>query len=773
MASGNQKKDNTVPRCFKHNKTWQPRIQQLLNKIRDSLLPKIYLGRFNNLLCTCDQGIATSRPGIVSLWDEVTDEQLAQAVGFIDRYVLENIGNANVPIMKKIMEWLRKDKEINAENSTAPQPAPRSSALKLLFLLRKVIDKDYSVLEPRKVKAVQQAKKKEKEELNLTVVLEDYKPELLGQLVGFCGRNIMTFMKREKCHVRFEKVQTDNGAEKVKATIKKTTESMSELENIATELKKFATETQDTVEAYVPSDDEEITPEVLSVYDEVDQMNQDELKEEYKELVEAVDKDVLGPNTQFADVSYHYTANPSTRYKAITKKMTLVNQIQAFNEVKSKLVGQAKAPQSPASHISSLSIGQSLSTATRSAATDNTVPKSAASGDTSASKASQSGASSTGGSTNQMAGASTLVHPIDLNDPAAADPCPTKCLVHDRRWVSTYQYTLTQCYTHIRLPKKFGSRFSRLICTCNKNRPEARLYFVVEDYMVKGFGQCKEKVERWPQECQVIMKPLITQLEKYDKSEVWHSLFKFVFYFNSVDANLMDVFDIDHKLPGQNSTYVPRQEKPYLYQASVPLTIVRPASTATQSTASSGASGSYLTQSGAGASGLSSYRSILFQSVASAEPSPQSTRKRPTLKRLSPDDWSEDCYYHGKKKKFVFQCVVNYLHKHAGLPVKLNIPYSMAVCVCNETVDFKDLYKTENDCESDCRTMKIKLSMWRGDSKSSIQPYIGLLEDYIYNKNITDGFLKLVYHFNQVYRRELGFYEELHNLVKKQRNLKK
>ncbi|XP_053401978.1 uncharacterized protein LOC128557767 isoform X2 [Mercenaria mercenaria] len=707
MASGNQKKDNTVPRCFKHNKTWQPRIQQLLNKIRDSLLPKIYLGRFNNLLCTCDQGIATSRPGIVSLWDEVTDEQLAQAVGFIDRYVLENIGNANVPIMKKIMEWLRKDKEINAENSTAPQPAPRSSALKLLFLLRKVIDKDYSVLEPRKVKAVQQAKKKEKEELNLTVVLEDYKPELLGQLVGFCGRNIMTFMKREKCHVRFEKVQTDNGAEKVKATIKKTTESMSELENIATELKKFATETQDTVEAYVPSDDEEITPEVLSVYDEVDQMNQDE------------------------------------------------------------------APQSPASHISSLSIGQSLSTATRSAATDNTVPKSAASGDTSASKASQSGASSTGGSTNQMAGASTLVHPIDLNDPAAADPCPTKCLVHDRRWVSTYQYTLTQCYTHIRLPKKFGSRFSRLICTCNKNRPEARLYFVVEDYMVKGFGQCKEKVERWPQECQVIMKPLITQLEKYDKSEVWHSLFKFVFYFNSVDANLMDVFDIDHKLPGQNSTYVPRQEKPYLYQASVPLTIVRPASTATQSTASSGASGSYLTQSGAGASGLSSYRSILFQSVASAEPSPQSTRKRPTLKRLSPDDWSEDCYYHGKKKKFVFQCVVNYLHKHAGLPVKLNIPYSMAVCVCNETVDFKDLYKTENDCESDCRTMKIKLSMWRGDSKSSIQPYIGLLEDYIYNKNITDGFLKLVYHFNQVYRRELGFYEELHNLVKKQRNLKK
>jgi hypothetical protein len=57
------------------------------------------------------------------------------------------------------------------------------------------------------------------------------------------------------------------------------------------------------------------------------------------------------------------------------------------------------------------------------------------------------------------------------------------------------------------------------------------------------------------------MKPLITQLEKYDKSEVWHSLFKFVFYFNSVDANLLNVFDVGHKLPGECSTYIPRQEK--------------------------------------------------------------------------------------------------------------------------------------------------------------------------------------------------------------------
>ncbi|XP_060552090.1 uncharacterized protein LOC132713485 [Ruditapes philippinarum] len=373
-------------------------------------------------------------------------------------------------------------------------------------------------------------------------------------------------------------------------------------------------------------------------------------------------------------------------------------------------------------------------------------------------------------STNQMAGSSTLVHSVDLNDTEAGDPCPTKCIVHDRRWVSTYQYTLTQCYTHIKLQKKHGSRFSRLICTCDKKRPEARLYFLVEDYMVRGFAQCKEKIERWPQDCKVIMKPLITQLEKYDKSEVWHSLFKFVFYFNSVDANLLNVFDVGHKLPGECSTYIPRQEKPYLYQASVPFTIVRPPPTTTVTASSAGASGTSTTPSGIGASSFQG--SISVSSVSTSTPPAKPEKKKATLKRLCPDDWSDDCYYHGKKKKFVFQCVVNYLHKNGGLPIKLNIPFSMAVCACNETVDFNDFYKTEDECETDCRTMKIKLALWRGDSKASIQPYIELLEEYTRNKKITDGFLKLVYHFNQVYRRDLAYYEELHTLVKKQRNMK-
>lgn len=298
---------------------------------------------------------------------------------------------------------------------------------------------------------------------------------------------------------------------------------------------------------------------------------------------------------------------------------------------------------------------------------------------------------------------------------------------------------------------------------------------MTEEYMVKGFDQCREKVGRWPQEIQTIMKPLITQLEKYDKSEIWHSLFKFVYYFNSVDSQLLNVFDSDYKLPGQGTAYVPRKEKPYMYQVVLPSTLINPPATA--STAAAGASGSTSLPYGVSTAGTSyaQFRlSCLSQSSsASAVKEDQPTRKKASLKRLHPEEWSDDCYYHGKKKKFVFQCVVNYLHKNGGLPVKLNIPFSMAVCVCKETVDFKEFYKTVRECKDDCITMKVKLNFWRGDSKASIQPYIKLLDDYLNHGNITDGFLKLVYHFNQVYKHDLSFYEDLHYLLKQHRNAKK
>lgn len=39
--------------CMKHDAKWQSRVQFLLNKVRDSLIPKQHVRRFNNLLCTC------------------------------------------------------------------------------------------------------------------------------------------------------------------------------------------------------------------------------------------------------------------------------------------------------------------------------------------------------------------------------------------------------------------------------------------------------------------------------------------------------------------------------------------------------------------------------------------------------------------------------------------------------------------------------------------------------------------------------------------------
>lgn len=215
-----------------------------------------------------------------NIWEEVTDEQLAHAVIFVDNFIAQNNGNANVPMLKKIMEWLRKDKEINEENSSVPQPSSQSSALKLLYLIQMVIEKKFDILQTHKRKAaVQQSQKKMKEEKSLTIILEDYKPELMGQLIGFRGQNLLRFMKEQRCHVTIERVQMD-GVEKVKATIKKTTEDISVLEKIAEQLKEFAKDTQEIVESYEPprSDDEEdITEDQAAGEIEDNQMDQEQV----------------------------------------------------------------------------------------------------------------------------------------------------------------------------------------------------------------------------------------------------------------------------------------------------------------------------------------------------------------------------------------------------------------------------------------------------------------------------------------------------------------
>ena len=45
------------------------------------------------------------------------------------------------------------------------------------------------------------------------------------------------------------------------------------------------------------------------------------------------------------------------------------------------------------------------------------------------------------------------------------------CIVHDRRWVPTYQFTLTRCYQALNLETKYGRAFSRFVCCCESSVP--------------------------------------------------------------------------------------------------------------------------------------------------------------------------------------------------------------------------------------------------------------------------------------------------------------
>lgn len=87
------------------------------------------------------------------------------------------------------------------------------------------------------------------------------------------------------------------------------------------------------------------------------------------------------------------------------------------------------------------------------------------------------------------------------------------------------------------------------------------MYFIKEDEMVDGFEKCKRSLLSWPQECQPIIRPLIGQLEKYDRSDIWHSLFKFVFYFHGLSGGNTAMMEMDYKLPGHCTTIEPRPEK--------------------------------------------------------------------------------------------------------------------------------------------------------------------------------------------------------------------
>ncbi|KAL4235395.1 hypothetical protein ACF0H5_007031 [Mactra antiquata] len=388
--------------------------------------------------------------------------------------------------------------------------------------------------------------------------------------------------------------------------------------------------------------------------------------------------------------------------------------------------------------------------------------------------------------TNTMPAPNTYNHVIDPSKAGSStDPCPTSCMVHDRRWLSTYQYTLNQCYKHFGLSRNYGSRFSKLICTCRAERPEARHYFLKEDDMVKEFENCRKILQNWPRECQLIIQPLINQLIKYDRSDIWHSLFKFVYYTHGISGGASDCLRVDHKLPGLKLLHVvPRPEKPYLYQVNFAQQGSQSSSAGTSLTAATGtncigtslgfssilssagpsvANNGVNSASGSGSHDCSSTQTCNMNLLKEVTITPTPKKE---LKRVHAEDWSDDCYFHAKKKRSAFQCVVNSLQDNSRLPTYLNKPFCINVCVCNETVDMKEFYPSKSTLQGDCRAMKSKLQMKRSINQSTIQPFIADLEKYLKEDTITDGLMKFVFHYTKAIKGNWMAFEATYELMK-------
>lgn len=76
-----------------------------------------------------------------------------------------------------------------------------------------------------------------------------------------------------------------------------------------------------------------------------------------------------------------------------------------------------------------------------------------------------------------------------------------------------------------------------------------KLYYPSENYQV-DFDAVFQCIEKWPEDVQMIMKPLLTELKKYTGAETFHSLLKFVFYFDAVIRKKLEKLEPDYILPG-------------------------------------------------------------------------------------------------------------------------------------------------------------------------------------------------------------------------------
>ncbi|XP_052819032.1 uncharacterized protein LOC128244924 isoform X2 [Mya arenaria] len=688
-------KGNAPGRCLKHHPSWRGRIQWLMNSLRDAIIPVKYLGRFNHLLCTCDE----SANEIDNPWETVTDEMFAESVTFIDGHINQNPDNPHNQCLRKLMTWLRQDKEINPELTVGAQPVPRSSALRMLYLLQRTIGRDFSVYISRR-QSMQAPRVPKRVQMTLTVELEGIREDMIGHIIGWRGDNLMPLQRRLQCGITLESRKIGE-VQKVYAKIVKRAEQMSELEEVREELQQLANETQGQQENYTG-----------------------------------------GGNMDFSDDD-------------------------SYGSVGSNMEESGDQP----AGIGSLNLNPPA--ANENAASTSSANQSAEPGGDA--QPSGSGSANQNGSldaaTDQSSGLNIATNQATGSE---ASERPSVCLVHDRRWSATFQFMLTRCYNQIQLTRKDGRPFWKFICVCEEKHPDVRLYYPnnTVDLAMEKF---RHDLSEWPRETHLVIQPIINQIDKKENADVWCSLFKFSFAYEAVSAKMTHRLDQDYKLPGTDYVYrLENQSAAGGTQSGGLSQMINGGASSPGASASSSGTGLSAT---AGASGIGAgssvgvSRFVPMETSASSSATSQSgnsPKKLKSLKRVSPEEWDSDCFFHGPKKKSRFQCIVNYLHSQSRLSTALNIPFSHAVCLCKEEVDQQDFYPDEAALRGDCIFMRDKLKVVRGDNRATFVPFVKLLDDYIENQQITNGFMKLVYHFNQVFKGNLQYYNELQDLAKKQ-----
>ncbi|XP_052230497.1 uncharacterized protein LOC127844397 isoform X2 [Dreissena polymorpha] len=684
-----------VGQCCKHDPNWRSKVNWLLNSLRDTLIPAKYIARFYHLLCTCEEHVARE---MGNPWESITDEHLADAVNFLDNHISQNPRNPASQVIRKMLEDLRKAGEINEQkaNRDCPHPVRQSSALRLLFLLRRCIEQDYGMFEStRQSVQQQQPRVPVRVERTQTFELRGITEEMIGHIIGNNGSKLLPLQRRHACKIVIES-KKDGERRIVNAVITKKVKNVDSLKEIYDDLQALADDEKSSLERYQGNVD----------------MEQDD-------SVNSDDSGNLSSPAEIANLSLGATGTDEPP----------ANQLGASQGT---AANQRGASLSAAANQQGASFGNPASQEGASNAEDNRNAGPNANGKRPAADA-----------------------PIAaMGGAASAEERPSVCLVHDRRWAATFQFMLSRCYTIINLARKECRPFWRFICVCDEPRPDVRLYF--PGTINHNMERFKHALGEWPHECQTIIQPVIGQCDRGENAETWFSLVKFAFAYDAILTKHPEMLHQDYKLPGVD--FVKR-----LNEAAS-----QPGPSGREGGAEGGVAAGWGVPGVAGASGIERFTHTTAATTAAALPDrPDMVDNRlVTLKRVTPADWDEDCYFHGKKKKFKFQCVTNLLHKDGQLPTGLNIPFSLAVCVCNETFDRKDYYKTERDLDSDCLTMRIHLKCVRGAGKATFEPLIKVLEDYQKDKQITCGLVKLVYHFNQVLRKKLDEYTILKRLHK-------